>query len=106
MSFNNQVFKNTTTGQLFDIFTTPTTDLIPSLDLTNTIPSDMIPSQIVPIVSSYINNSAYTPLLLQFTPSGVILLSPCVATGSVVSFSPFFNPAQFYCDRISGSYTI
>ena len=213
MSYSNQVFKNTETGQLFDIFNNPNTDIIPSLDLTydlgsppkrwdnlysntlnfdtsfssnvitnsiqannaqfgnvifgngpsqlnyykeitvtatwsgpvatpftsqifftrigrvvhftfasistknitsisnlicstNTIPSDMLPSQIVPIVSCYINNSTYTPILLQFTPSGVILLSPCVATGSVVSFSPFFNPAQFYCDRISGSYTI
>jgi hypothetical protein len=213
MSYSNQVFKNSETGQLFDIFTTPQSDIIPTLDLTydlgspskrwddlycnelnfdtsfssnvitnsiqtnnarvgnvifgdgpsqlnyyneititatwsgpvatpftsqifftrigrvvhftfasipnksitsisnlisstNTIPSDMIPSQFVPIVSCYINNTTYTPLLIQFAPSGVILLSPCVATGSVVSFSPFFNPSQFYCDRISGSYTI
>jgi hypothetical protein len=34
MSYSNQVFKNTETGQLFDIFTKPTTDIIPSEDLT------------------------------------------------------------------------
>ncbi len=34
MSFSNQVFKNTTTGQLFDIFTSPQTDIIPAQDLT------------------------------------------------------------------------
>jgi hypothetical protein len=34
MSYSNQVFKNTETGQLFDIFTQPQTDVIPSQDLT------------------------------------------------------------------------
>lgn len=34
MSYSNQVFKNTETGQLFDIFTQPQADLIPSKDLT------------------------------------------------------------------------
>lgn len=34
MTFSNQVFKNSETGQLFDVFTTPTTDLIPALDST------------------------------------------------------------------------
>jgi hypothetical protein len=34
MSYSNQVFKNTETGQLYDIFTQPTTDLIPAVDIT------------------------------------------------------------------------
>lgn len=34
MTFSNQVFKNSETGQLFDIFTRPVTDIIPSQDLT------------------------------------------------------------------------
>jgi hypothetical protein len=82
MSFSQQVFKNTSTGELFDIFTTPTTNIIPGLDSTYDLGSankkwDQL----------YVNNIVF--------PTGTIVYKETTVTASWTGPTTFSSNVSF-----------